>query len=61
MTSKSVRRVRRVRDDATIGSTVKTVANLTGLPAASIRIVLPSGRKAHADAPLGNLKRKWQK
>jgi hypothetical protein len=59
--AKSPKRERRVRDDATIKSAIKAVAALTGLPAKSIRLELPNGRKARSDASLANLKKKWTK
>jgi hypothetical protein len=59
--AKKAKRERRVRDDASIKSTVKTLAHLSGLPEDSIRLQLPNGRKARSDAPLSNLKRKWSK
>ncbi len=54
-------RYRRLRDDASIGSAERTIARDFGLPAGSIRLVLPNGRKARRDKDVAGLRRDWER
>lgn len=54
-------RYRKLRDDASVGSAEKTIADDYGLPPDCIRLVLPSGRKARADKTVAALRKDWEK
>jgi len=57
----SKQRQRKVRDDASIAATKRTIAATMGLPKASIKIVLPSGRKANSNSSVKALRKKYKK
>ncbi|MBK5292301.1 MAG: hypothetical protein JJE04_11565 [Acidobacteriia bacterium] len=52
-------RFRAARSDATVGSIVRRIEKDFKLPEGSIRLVLPSGRKAHVDGKISNLLKRW--
>jgi hypothetical protein len=52
-------RFRKFREDASIATVEKTIAEISGLPEGSVRIVYPSGRKARSDSDVGKLKKYW--
>lgn len=54
-------RFRKVRSDASIGSTQRILERTFGLPSGSIRLIYPSGRKARSDASVGALIKYWRK
>ena len=52
-------RYRKLRDDASVGSAERTIARDFGLPAGSIRLILPNGRKARRDKDVAGLRKDW--
>lgn len=54
-------RQRKAKSDGSIGTLQKTIEKQMGLPAGSIKIVYPSGRKARVDADVGALRTHWKK
>lgn len=52
-------RFRAARSDATVGSIARRIEKDFKLPEGSIRLVLPSGRKAHVDGKISNLLKRW--
>ena len=50
-------RYRVVRDDASIAAAQKAIAKTMGLPVDSVKLVLPSGRKARTDATVEALRK----
>jgi len=52
-------RVRAARSDASLGTIINRIENDYGLPAGSVILVLPSGRKARVDSKVQSLKRRW--
>jgi hypothetical protein len=52
-------RFRAARVDATVGSIARRIERDYKLPEGSVRLVLPSGRRAHVDGKINNLLRKW--
>jgi hypothetical protein len=64
---KSIKRVgkpirqRKAKSDGSVGTLQKTIEKNLGLPAGSIKIVYPSGRKARVDADVGALRAHWKK
>lgn len=52
-------RVRMFREDASIASVERTIATKMGLPAGSVMLVYPNGRKARSDATVESLRRRW--
>ena len=52
-------RYRAARVDATVSSIVRRIEKDFKLPEVSVRLVLPSGRKAHSDGKIANLLKKW--
>jgi hypothetical protein len=55
----NAKRFRRVRKNASVGSAQRSIAREMGLPEGSIKLVLPSGRKARADASVASLRGKY--
>lgn len=53
-------RFRQARSDATVQSMQDWIENRLGLPAGSVRIVTPTGRKARSDASIGRLRDRWK-
>lgn len=51
-------RYREVRDDASIAATQRAIAKTMGLPIDSVKLVLPGGRKARADAKVESLRKR---
>ncbi len=54
-------RHRKAKADGSVGTLQKTIEKNFGLPAGSIKIVYPSGRKARVDADVGALRTHWKK
>jgi hypothetical protein len=54
-------RQRKAKADGSIGTLQKTIEKNYGLPAGSIKVVYPSGRKARSDADVGALRDHWKK
>ena len=54
-------RQRKAKSDGSVGTLQKTIEKNYGLPAGSIKIVYPSGRKARIDADVGALRAHWKK
>lgn len=52
-------RYRAARVDATVGSIIKRIEQDYKLPEGSVKLVLPSGRKAHVDGKILNLLNRW--
>ena len=52
-------RFRAARVDASVGSIIRSIERDYGLPEGSVRIVLPSGRRAHVDGKIANLLKRW--
>lgn len=59
MASKSVLRSRKARRDATLASVTRSIEACFGLPAGSIRVVNPDGRKARSDKTVEALRRDY--
>lgn len=55
------RRFRVARGDASIDSIQKRIEQDYGLPADSVKLVYPSGRKARADAKVDAFLRNWER
>jgi hypothetical protein len=53
-------RFRAARKDATVGSIVRGIERAYKLPEGSVRLVLPSGRRAHVDGKIENLLKRWE-
>ncbi len=53
-------RQRKAKADGSVGTLQKTIEKNYGLPAGSIKIVYPSGRKARIDADVGALRTHWK-
>jgi hypothetical protein len=54
-------RYRGARADASVGSICRRIERDYKLPEGSVRLHLPSGRKAHVDGSIHNLLTKWEK
>lgn len=54
-------RFRAARVDATVGAIIRRIESDYKLPDGSVRLVLPSGRKAHMDGKIANLLNRWEK
>jgi len=54
-------RQRKAKADGSVGTLQSTIEKNYGLPAGSVKIVYPSGRKARSDADVGALRTHWQK
>lgn len=52
-------RFRAARVDATVGAIIKRIEKDFKLPEGSVKLVLPSGRKAHLDGKILNLLKRW--
>ena len=52
-------RFRAARVDATVASIAKRIEKDFKLREGSVRLVLPSGYKAHADGKISNLLKRW--
>lgn len=50
-----------LRVDGSIETAHRTIERTFGLPAGSVRLVYPSGRKARSDANVGALLRNWER
>ena len=57
--SKPIRQ-RKAKADGSVGTLQKTIEKNYGLPAGSIKVVYPSGRKARIDADVGALRAHWK-
>jgi hypothetical protein len=44
-----------LRRDASVGTGIRTIESVFGLPEGSVRLQLPSGRRARADKKIGAL------
>jgi hypothetical protein len=55
----NVARVRAARRDASIAAITKRIQKAFKLPDGSVKLVLPNGKKAHADGRILNLLSKW--
>ena len=53
-------RFRAARTDATVGSIITRIEHDFKLPAGSVKLILPSGRKAHVDGKIANLLSQWE-
>lgn len=51
-------RCRKIRNNSKISAAIKTIIQTIGLPERSVRLVLPSGRKARSDSTIGKLRQK---
>ena len=51
---------RGLKSNSKVGTAVKTIEARNGLPAGSVVVVLPTGRKARSDASIGALRRAWE-
>lgn len=54
-------RFRAARVDATVASITRRIERDYQLPKGSVRLVLPSGRRAHGDGKIENLLNRWSK
>ena len=54
------RRFRRARKNASLDSVQKRLEDLLGLPYGSVKLILPSGRKARGDSSVESLRRSWE-
>jgi hypothetical protein len=52
-------RYRVMRKDTSISSAAAIIEKQMGLPAGSVKLVLPSGRKARDDSRVENLLKRW--
>jgi hypothetical protein len=52
-------RYTRLHDDGSIESAQRTIEKKLKLPAGSVRLIYPSGRKARKDSTVGALKQRW--
>ena len=57
--AQSAKRHRTARSDAPVDSIVKKIESMFNLPAGSVKLQYPSGRKARSDTTVGALRRKW--
>ena len=48
-----------LRVDATVGAGVREIERVFGLPHGSVRLALPTGRRARADKRIGSLLSDW--
>jgi hypothetical protein len=55
----NVARVRGARRDASIGAITKRIQKAFKLPEGSVKLVLPTGKKAHVDGRIKNLLAQW--
>ena len=54
-------RSRAFREDSSIRTAERTIARKMGLPEGSVRLVLPSKRKARSDSTVANLRQSWSR
>jgi hypothetical protein len=54
-------RYKRAKSDALVPSIQATIEKKFGLPAGSIKLVYPSGRKARSDSTVGAVRAHWDK
>ena len=54
-------RYRVAKKDASIESIQTTLEKKFGLPAGSIKLIYPSGRKARSDSTVGALRAHWER
>jgi hypothetical protein len=54
-------RYRGARADASVASIVRRIERDYKLPEGSVRLYLPSGRRAHVDGSIQNLLTRWDK
>ena len=52
-------RFRAARVDASVGTIARSIEKNFKLPEGSVRLVLPTGRKAHVDGKISNLLKRW--
>jgi hypothetical protein len=57
----NAKRHRKARKDVAIPALIKTIEKTYKLPAGSIRVVYPSGRRAGANATAGSVRSKWER
>jgi hypothetical protein len=57
----TAKRYRKAKSDGSVGTLQKTIEKQLELPAGSVKIVYPSGRKARIDADVGALRAHWKK
>jgi hypothetical protein len=53
-------RFRGARSDASVGSITRRIERNFKLPKGAVRLVLPSGRRAHIDGLISNLLNRWK-
>lgn len=53
-------RFRQIRSDATVQSAQNWIESELGMPAGSVRILTPTGRKARSDGSIGRLRDRWK-
>jgi len=54
-------RYRKVKGNASVDSAERTAEKTLGLPSGSVKICLPSGRKARTDGSVDALRERWRK
>jgi len=52
-------RYRAARSDASVGTIINSIENDFGLPSGSVKLVLPTGRKARVDGKIRSLQKAW--
>ena len=57
--SEKPKRYRVARSDASIDTILKKIERDYGLPAGSVKLIYPNGRKARSDATVGTLLKRW--
>ncbi|MEV8518614.1 hypothetical protein ABZR86_02340 [Dyella marensis] len=50
-----------LHDDGSIQNAVNVIERVFKLPKGSVRLIYPSGVKAHIDSTVGNLRKRWAK
>lgn len=58
--SQSARRYRKAYRTTEIATITKRIADVFSLPVDSIRLIYPTGRKAHSNATVGSLRDRWE-
>lgn len=53
-------RYRRARSDSSLATLQRSIEGNYGLPAGSVRLVRPDGRKVRCDATVRHLRRQWE-
>jgi hypothetical protein len=52
-------RYTRLHDDGSIENAQRTIEKKLKLPAGSVRLIYPSGRRVRSDSTVGALKKRW--